>query len=424
MFLLDVTVLGVVVGLFLFRVPLEKWGESAELTEQPTFAQEEKGRWNFPLRQLRLEEYSLKRGDALATILQQKGFSPQEISLIVESARGVFSMHSLRTGKPLYLIYRKRRDNGKPLYAVYEPSPYEYIVFHLYDQPCVEVIKRDIKVETRVAAGEVQSNLWHALVESGLKDDLADAMIDALAVSVDFYRQKIGDRFKVLYEQDMVEGQPVGSGKILVAVYEREGKSYYAFRFSPSEGKTEYYDYDGRPARKAFLKAPVKYSRISSRFSMNRLHPILGYRRPHFGTDYAAPYGTPILAVADGVVTEATQRGGNGKYVRIRHDKVYETQYLHMSSFARGIRPGVRVVQGQVIGYVGATGLATGPHVCFRFWKNGQQVDHLRLNLPQPEPISGQLWEAFKARRDSLLEQLKRIEYPRTSAEKKPNTAP
>ncbi len=292
---------------------------------------------------------------------------------------------------------------------VYEPSPYEYCVFHLHDQPCVELVKRPVVVETRMAAGEIKTSLWQALIQSGMNDNLADAMIDALAASVDFYRQKVGDRFKVLYEQDYVEGQAVGSGKLLAALYERDGKTYYAFRFRREDGKPEYYDYDGRPARKAFLKAPVKYSRISSRFSMNRLHPILGYKRPHFGTDYAAPHGTPIIAVADGIVTEATQKGGNGKYVRIRHDKVYETQYLHMSGFASGIRPGARVSQGQVIGYVGATGLASGPHVCFRFWKNGQQVDHLRLNLPQPEPITGALLEAFKQERDRLLERLSEI---------------
>ncbi len=373
-------------------------------------------RWDFPSDQLRVEERLLKRGDALGVILQQKGFTPQEIAAVVESARAVFGIQSLRIGKSLHFLHRQKGRDARPMYMVYEPSPYEYVVFHLHDQPCVEVVKRPVTVETCTSVGEIKSNFWQALMESGLNDHLADAMIDVLSASVDFYRQKVGDRFKVLYERDVVEGQPVGSGKILAAVYERDGKPYYAFRFQREDGKIEYYDYDGRPARKAFLKAPVKYSRISSRFSMNRLHPILGYNRPHFGTDYAAPHGTPIIAVGDGIVTEATQRGGNGKYVRIRHDKVYETQYLHMSGFAPGIRPGARVVQGQTIGYVGSTGLATGPHVCFRFWKNNQQVDHLRLNLPQPEPISGPLLEAFKAERDRLLERLGAI--PDAAAQK------
>ncbi len=348
----------------------------------------------------------LQRGDALGSLLLRKGFSAEQIASIAENAKGVWAPSALRIGKSLYFLCRTKGDEHLPRFMVYEPSPYEYVVFHLYDQPCVEVIKRPVSVQQRAAAGEIKTNLWQALSEAGLNEYLADAMIDVLAASVDFYRQKVGDRFQVLYEQNSVEGQPVGAGSILAAVYERDGKSYYAFRFQTEDGKVAYYDYDGRPARKAFLKAPVKYSRISSRFSMNRLHPILGYRRPHFGTDYAAPHGTPIIAVADGIVVEATQRGGNGKYVRIRHDKVYETQYLHMSGFARGIRPGARVVQGQTIGYVGATGLATGPHVCFRFWKNGRQVDHLRLHLPQPQPISGALLAAFQKERDRLLKLL------------------
>ncbi len=366
-------------------------------------------RWDFPLHQFEMEEHTLRRGDALGVLLQQRGLNAREVAALVESAKGIFDISSLRMGKSLYLLRPKKGGQNRPWFMVYEPSPYEYYVFHLHDQPCVEMVKRPVVVETRTAAGEIKTSLWQALIQSGMNDNLADAMIDALAASVDFYRQKVGDRFKVLYEQDYVEGQAVGSGKLLAALYERDGKTYYAFRFCREDGKPEYYDYDGRPARKAFLKAPVKYSRISSRFSMNRLHPILGYKRPHFGTDYAAPHGTPIIAVADGIVTEATQKGGNGKYVRIRHDKVYETQYLHMSGFASGIRPGARVSQGQVIGYVGATGLATGPHVCFRFWKNGQQVDHLRLNLPQPEPITGALLEAFKQERDRLLERLNEI---------------
>lgn len=373
-------------------------------------------RWAFPLNQFTVEAHPLQRGEALGLLLQQKGFSAQQIAALVESSRGIFDITSLRMGKPLHFVCRNKGNDPKPWFIVYEPSPYEYVVFHLHDQPCVELIKRPVTVEARTAVGEIKTNFWQALTESGLNDNLADAMIDVLAASVDFYRQKVGDRFKVLYEQDFVEGQPVGAGKLLAAVYERDGKAYYAFRFKREDGKTEYYDYDGRPARKAFLKAPVKYSRISSRFSMRRLHPILGYHRPHFGTDYAAPHGTPIIAVADGVVTEAAYGSGNGRYVRIRHDKVYETQYLHMSGFAAGIRPGARVVQGQTIGYVGSTGLATGPHVCFRFWKNGQQVDHLRLHLPQPEPISGALLEAFNAERDRLLERLQAIPYHTPSA--------
>ncbi len=168
-----------------------------------------------------------------------------------------------------------------------------------------------------------------------------------------------------------------------------------------------YYDQEGRPMKSAFLKAPLKYSRISSYYNLNRLHPILKYRRPHYGTDYAAPHGTPIMAVGDGTVSQASYTSGNGNFVKIRHAGAYETQYLHMRGFAKGIRSGARVQQGQIIGYVGSTGLATGPHVCFRFWKNGQQVNHLRLNLPNPEPLPKAAMPEFIKVRDTLLEQMK-----------------
>jgi len=300
---------------------------------------------------------------------------------------------------------------------VYEPTPYQYTLFELREPFEIKIIKRAVKTQIVAASGVLETSFWQALTDNGLSDELADGMIDVLSSSVDFYHQKQGDRFKVVFEQHYIRGEAVGTGKIIAALYERDGKESYAFQFQKEGQKTDYYDYEGRPARKAFLKAPVKFSRISSRFNMNRLHPILGYHRAHLGTDYAAPHGTPIIAVAEGTVMEATRRGGNGNFVRIRHDGHYETQYLHMSGFARGVRAGTRVAQGQTIGYVGSTGLATGPHVCFRFWKNGRQVDHLRLNLPQPQPITGVLFEEFKGVRDGLIEMIQGVPY-RTSEQK------
>lgn len=366
-------------------------------------------RWGFAIDEFHLFEDDLRYGDILGEKLIKEGLSYPVIAQLVENSKGVFNITSMRVGKKLYFL--SKTQGAIPAYMVYEPSPYEYVLFHLEAPYKVEVIKRDVVTKEKASSGVLETNFWQALTDNGLSDELADGMIDVLSSSVDFYHQKVGDRFKVVYEQHYVEGEPVGTGKIIAAVYEREGKEYFAFNFKKDVQKTDYYDFDGRPARKAFLKAPVKFSRISSRYSLNRLHPILGYRRPHFGTDYAAPYGTPIIAVAEGVVTEAGRRGGNGNYVKIRHDGAYESQYLHMRGFAKGIRPGTRVAQGQTIGYVGSTGLATGPHVCFRFWKNGRQVDHLRLNLPQPKPIDGALLEAFKVVRDQLIAKLNEVPY-------------
>lgn len=366
-------------------------------------------RWGFAIDEFHLFEDALNRGDVLGEMLMKQGIAYPVVAQLVENCKGIFNISSMRMGKSLHFLSRKQGD--APAYMVYEPSPYEFAVFQLESPYKVEVVKRDVVTRVIASSGVLETNFWQALTDNGLSDELADGMIDVLAASVDFYHQKVGDRFKVVYEQHYVEGQPVGTGKIMAAEYEREGKHYYAVNFQSADGKTDYYDYDGHPARKAFLKAPVKFSRISSRYSLKRMHPILGYNRPHFGTDYAAPYGTPILAVAEGTVLEATRRGGNGNFVRIRHDGSYETQYLHMSSFARGVRPGTRVVQGQTIGYVGTTGLATGPHVCFRFWKNGRQVDFLRQNLPQPQPISGTVFEQFKVVRDSMIQKLNTVQY-------------
>jgi len=367
-------------------------------------------RWGFFMDEYSLSKTELKRGDILGSILmKQAGLTYPEVNQLVDNCKDKFKINSLRVGS--YLQFLTSHSGQKPEVMIYEPSPYQYTVFSLKEPYEVKVVKREVTTQIVAASGVLETSFWQALTDNGLSDELADGMIDVLASSVDFYHQKQGDRFKVVFEQHYVQGEAVGTGKIIAAVYDREGKESYAFHFQKEGQKNDYYDFDGRPARKAFLKAPVKVSRISSRFNMNRLHPVLGYHKAHLGTDYAAPHGTPIIAVAEGTVIEATRRGGNGNFVRIRHDGSYETQYLHMSGFARGIRPGTRVAQGQTIGFVGSTGLATGPHVCFRFWKNGRQVDHLRLNLPQPLPITGQLFEDYKVVRDDLIKLLNSVPY-------------
>lgn len=367
-------------------------------------------RWGFFMDEFTLQEKPLQRGDILGNILMENaGLSYPQVNKLVDHCKDKFKINSLRVGSSLRFL--SRQPGQQPEMMIYEPTPYEYTVFNLKEPFDVKVVKRDVQTEIVAASGVLETSFWQALTDNGLSDELADGMIDVLASSVDFYHQKQGDRFKVVFEQNYVQGQVVGTGKIIAAVYEREGKEYYAFNFQKEGQKTDYFDYEGRPARKAFLKAPVKFSRISSRFNLNRYHPILHYHKAHLGTDYAAPYGTPIIAVAEGTVTEATRRGGNGNFVKIRHNGTYETQYLHMSGFAKGIHAGSRVAQGQTIGYVGSTGLATGPHVCFRFWKNGRQVDFLRQNLPQPEPITGPLLEEFKVKRDELQQLLNGVPY-------------
>jgi murein DD-endopeptidase MepM/ murein hydrolase activator NlpD len=230
---------------------------------------------------------------------------------------------------------------------------------------------------------------------------MAIALSEIYAWTIDFYRIQKGDAFKVFFEEHFVEGNSIGIGRILSSSFSQGGKTVKAYYFENGEEKG-YYDAEGNSLKKAFLKAPVKFSRISSGYSTKRLHPVLKTVRPHYGTDYAAPHGTPIMAVGDGTVTEARYTGGNGNYVKIRHNKSIETQYLHMSRFADGVRPGKRVSQGDIIGYVGSTGLATGPHVCFRFWKNGKQVDHRKEEMQGAGPLPDALMPAFKVRAAQL----------------------
>lgn len=365
--------------------------------------------WGFALDKFSVSETTLRSGDILGNILSRHGLSYPQVARLVENCKGKFSINSLRIGKKLHFL--ATAEGQQPGHMVYEPSPYEYAVFQLQEPFQVQVVKREVTTQVVAASGVLETSFWQALTDNGLSDELADGMIDVLSSSVDFYHQKQGDRFKVVYQQHYVENKPVGTGDILAAVYEREGKEYYAFRYDEPGEKTDYFDYEGRPARQAFLKSPVKFSRISSRYNLHRFHPVLRYTRAHLGTDYAAPHGTPILAVAKGTVLEATRRGGNGLFVKIRHDATYQTQYLHMSGFAKGIRPGASVAQGQTIGYVGSTGLATGPHVCFRFWKNGREVDHTRLHLPQPDPMKGEAFAQFVPVRDQLLKMLQGVPY-------------
>jgi murein DD-endopeptidase MepM/ murein hydrolase activator NlpD len=231
-----------------------------------------------------------------------------------------------------------------------------------------------------------------------------------MAWQVDFQRLSRGDRFKIIYEESVVENRPIAIGAIKALYFEHRLRPYYAFPYDQGSG-VDYFDEGGNSLRKALLRYPIEFTRISSRYSGRRFHPVEKKYKPHLGTDFAAPTGTPIRSVGDGTVLEAWYSRGNGNYVKIRHNSTYTTQYLHMSKIESGIRPGVRVKQGQVIGRVGSTGLATGPHLCYRFWKNGRQVDALRVALPPSEPIHSGHKDAFESLRLGLSARLNAISF-------------
>ncbi|HMQ63492.1 MAG TPA: peptidoglycan DD-metalloendopeptidase family protein [Flavilitoribacter sp.] len=364
-------------------------------------------KYGFALDTFQVFENTIHSGAFLSDILLRHNLSYVDIERLASNAKPVFDIRKMQAGKSYTVLTKDSTQRAE--YFIYEPNVYEYVVFHLQGDMEVTKVERPIITETKTSAGVIESSLWKTMTDQGMSFELADKMEDALQWSVDFHHLQKGDEFKLVYDQKFVEGKEVGVGKVSAAIYKTGEKEYYAI-FYDNGKESGYYNLEGRPMKTSFLKAPVKYSRISSYYNLNRFHPILKYHRPHYGTDYAAPYGTPIMAVGSGTIIAASYTSGNGNFIKIRHDETYETQYLHMQGFAKGIHAGTHVNQGDIIGYVGSTGLATGPHVCFRFWKNGQQVNHLSLNFPPAEPLSDADMPAFSLLRDQYLEMLKTVE--------------
>lgn len=371
--------------------------------------------FGFVLDTFHVAEGVVNVNETLADILLVHRLPYVKIDELARKSKDVFDVRLIRPDRKYMVL--SADSSSIPSHFIYEPDVFGYVVFDLKDSVSVRYEQREVDTRVTQANGVIYSSLWQTMVDNGLSYELTARMEDAFAWSVDFYHIQSGDRFKLIYEEKRINDEVVGVGNIHAAYFQSSGTDYYAY-FYESENYRGFFDENARPMKKAFLKSPVKYSRISSRFNPRRFHPVLKRVRPHLGTDYAAPYGTPIYAVANGVVTKAGYTNGNGNFVKIKHDQVYETQYLHMQKFASGIRAGVPVKQGQVIGYVGSTGLATGPHVCFRFWKNGRQVNHLRENLPPPEPMKDEELPFFFEVQKRMQAELDQIPFPDSSSEK------
>ena len=362
-------------------------------------------KYGFAIDTFQVLERAIQPGQFLGDILLAQQVDYPSIERIVANSADVFDVRHLRVGKPYTILTKDSTQQAE--YLIYEPNVFEYIVFDLKGDNTVNRHQREVTTEVRSAAGTLETSLWNAIVGQGLSYDLAAKMEDALQWSIDFHHLQKNDEFKLVYDQQFIEGEAVGIGQVHAAYYKTGDNEYHAIYYD--NGKTDgYYDLEGRPMKRGFLKSPVKYSRISSYYNLNRFHPILKRVRPHYGTDYAAPYGTPIYAVGDGYVQKASYTNGNGNFVKSQHDGAYQTQYLHMQKFGPGIKPGVHVKQGQVIGYVGSTGLATGPHVCFRFWKDGKQVNHLNLKFPPAKPLPEEDMPRFTELRNQYLSLLEK----------------
>lgn len=349
-------------------------------------------------------EGTIQRNQTLSEILTTHGLTSEEIHALVERTKGAFDFGSLQVGKA-YRVYKK---GDQPAYFVYQPDKINYVVVDLSESGKVVSKKRPVTVTKRTISGTIDGSLYGSIIDSGADPILAAKLVEVFQWQIDFYRIQKGDEFAVVYEDHAVDREWVGVGDILGARIVHEGQDFTALRYDEGD-VSGYYDANGENLRRAFLKAPVKFSRISSRFSLRRFHPVQKRYKAHLGTDYAAPTGTPIVSTGDGVVVEAGYNRGNGNYVKVKHNQTYTTQYLHMSRIASGMRPGTRVKQGQTIGYVGSTGLATGPHVCYRFWKNGKQVDPSKESPPAADPIPDEHRQRFAELRDKVMQEINAV---------------
>ena len=353
---------------------------------------------------------TVDKGDTFGTILSKQNLGDRRIYDIVEKVKDTFNVRSIRPNKAFTILRSKDKKNKIQVF-IYQPNSLSYYVIDFRDSVVSAYKKiRPVTIRRRMIGGVLKGSLSETLVNAGVQAALAGKMTKVYSWSIDFFKLKKGDRFGLVFTERYINDSIYdGVEDLEASFFEYKGKIIYAFPFeqNPSSGKVEYYDDEGKTLKNFFLKTPIKFSRITSRFTMQRFHPVQHRWKAHKGTDYAAPTGTPITTTASGVVERTGYTAGNGNYVKVKHNGTYSTQYLHMSKIL--VRQGQRVNQGDVIGRVGSTGLATGPHVCYRFWKNGVQVDALRLNLPTGEAMQGQNKVRFLAAIKPLKRELDSI---------------
>ncbi|MDR1720761.1 MAG: peptidoglycan DD-metalloendopeptidase family protein [Dysgonamonadaceae bacterium] len=348
---------------------------------------------------LLVEKSEIKRNDVLSRLLVSLGATANDVAEVAKIRPEVFDMRNLKAGNSYKAYYTAVDDSTRKLsYWVYEKSPYDYSIFCFQDTFYVLNGRKEIDLRKKVSSARINTSLWNAAVENDIDVNVALQLSDIYAWTIDFFGLRQGDRFTVLYDEIYVDSTLVGVGEIYAALFTHNNKEFAAFGFV-QDSIPGYWDAEGNNLKKEFLKAPLTYSRISSHFSYARKHPVLRTVRPHTGVDYAAPAGTPVVSIGQGVVVEKGYNGGGGNTVKIRHNSVYTTAYLHLSRFAKGLKVGQHVRQGQLIGYVGSTGLSTGPHLDFRVWKNNKPVNPLKIESPPREPVKADNKAAFDSLR-------------------------
>jgi murein DD-endopeptidase MepM/ murein hydrolase activator NlpD len=351
--------------------------------------------FGYTLNDYHVVKDTVKSGDSFGTILEKNNLFYPQIFNIVQKAKQVYDVRKINIGKPYTILFSKDSLKSPKLF-VYQPNPIDYVLVSLTDSLWAEKKSKAVKLIEFEAQGTITSSLSETMEEEKLSPLLSNELSEIYAWTIDFFRLEKGDKFKIIYTGKFVDDSIyVGLNRIHSAFFEHRKTPFYAIEFEtdPKRGIYEYFDENGKNLRRAFLRSPVQFSRISSRYNLKRKIAYYGRIRPHLGTDFAAPVGTAIRATASGTVVKSGYTRGNGNYVTIKHNSTYSTQYLHMKK--RGVKKGQFVTQGDYIGSVGMTGNTSGPHVCYRFWKNGKQVDPLRQKLPEAKPISKNLKDKY-----------------------------
>jgi len=369
--------------------------------------------YGYTLNDFNVIRDTIRPGDTFGVILDANGVPQQKIFEVANKFKDSFDVRRIVVGKP-YVLLNSKDSLNKTQVFIYEKNKTDFAVVDFRDSVNCYNDTKPIRFEERVASGIITSSLSETMQDRNLSPYMTDRLANIFAWTVNFFHLQEGDRFKVVYTEKFINDTiSAGLEDIKAAYFEHRGKPLYAFNYQTDSinNVADYYDDKADNLRRAFLKSPIKFNfRISSRYNLNRRIKYYGYKlRPHKGTDFAAPLGTPILATADGTVTKSEHRGGNGNYVKIKHNSTFETQYLHMKK--RNVRVGEYVRQGDVIGWIGMTGNTGGPHVCYRFWKNGKQVDPFKEDLPFSKPLPTEYHEDYFQFMNPLKDQLDCIEY-------------
>ena len=410
LFMLLLTILMVAVVYFVPRNAISVSSPKASIALVDSTQEDEpplKMLYGIPLSTYQLTKGEVRRRQSLADVLFPLGVSQKQLYHISMLPDTLLDERKIRSGNS-YTLFSKA-DNS-PAIFVYEKDPLNYVTVYL-EAESVRAENGTKPVEHRIitASGTIETSLWESMVKADANPMLAVELSEIFAWTIDFFGVQEGDQYKVIFEESYVDSQSIGINRVLGAWIRHNNNDFWAIPFE-QDGVDSFYDEVGNSLRKAFLKAPLSYSRISSGFSNSRYHPVLKIRRPHHGVDYAARQGTPVLTVGDGVVTKVGyQKNGGGNYVKIKHNSVYSTTYMHLSRFGKNIRQGRYVKQGDVIGYVGATGLATGPHLDFRFYKNGSPVNPLKVKSPPVEPVKEAYLPDYNVKKSLVMSILKLI---------------